>query len=707
MHRLLSIVVILWMVSGALAEEIKVPLRYQRKSTGANISEVGVYRDAQKFIIAARIAGLPEFFQDRGGVSLYLNNDDDVNTGRFSGVSGFDLQFNINLPRRRAHALIWPQKTELAFYDDDYLVSFSGDMFFFAVRADALKRFKFADAFSVRILCTRPGVRRELTCRIDMKKDFGTMTPALDFVRFGSEQSTRTRYDDAVEISRSDGLRVWNSFGERYAENESVPPLKERVSALRFQAARGERESVVFAVSGSRPFGSFKVTPGVLRQKPGGATLPVAALEIGYVGFVRNERGESFTDIITPEFRPNVKSVNHFAVVTVDVPRRTPPGIYSGQLALTVDGATVEPVPLELEVYDFDLPEFPTFKTAYSIKRGHIGRAFSKAQAAKIYPALLQMAAKHRFSPRLIGAVPGIRVDSGGKLQVDWKKFDAAAKQYFDVDKFTIYQPTLPQLGSHDKFYRWPDLLKRSFSATSPEFLTLWREYLKQFKRYHDAHGLLPKTLFVIWDEPYTVWPDINAAARVVREELPDLPVGILIQAYEPAIAENIDLWLMPLDSVGAMRANSKLKKLSAWAYNLRMMGNFRVPAADIRALYGLAWNEKIDGFLSSEINHFQNIEERNGNFFNNYPVHCWVYADRHGRVYSSLRLLLTRDGIDDYDYLALLKSRLKGKTFPTEISGALPRFVSGGEVEFKLDSNRRLQAWRDRLARAVVDSGR
>lgn len=83
----------------------------------------------------------------------------------------------------------------------------------------------------------------------------------------------------------------------------------------------------------------------------------------------------------------------------------------------------------------------------------------------------------------------------------------------------------------------------------------------------------------------------------MVRRNAPDLPVGIFIDKYEPLLENYIDIWLVPFSGLAGMRTNPKLAEKRVWLYNSGGVRNFRLPAADLRGFYLLAYRYKIEVF--------------------------------------------------------------------------------------------------------------
>ena len=69
-----------------------------------------------------------------------------------------------------------------------------------------------------------------------------------------------------------------------------------------------------------------------------------------------------------------------------------------------------------------------------------------------------------------------------------------------------------------------------------------------------------------------------------------------------------------------------------------------------------------------------------------------------------SLRMTLTREGLDDYDYLALYRQKFPGRALPDFVNEVMPELLPTGQQKFPAVSQRKLQRVRDRLAKMLEE---
>ncbi|MBQ9502177.1 MAG: hypothetical protein IJU70_08485 [Lentisphaeria bacterium] len=699
------------------AEDIRIPALW--KSDGQlpayKVSEAGFSADADRAVWAIRINDLEKMLKmERFLISLYMNTDSDMATGRTPGKDGCDFQLNIQVGPRTLSAIDWRKSRfqRIPLYDDDYLIDSKGDILYILLRGEPLKdAVKFNDKMTLRLIVGAGSVPQQIfDQKIDLKRIHGMMLPALPFVRFGAERAALTKIPQAVLIPRKDGVKVWNTYGERFRDDEVMPPVVGKEPALRFSAARGEREAVHFAVTAPKPFQTLEIVPGDLKG-PGNAVIPGSVLTVRYVGFATTIREESFTDILYRDYRPQ-NSPHHFALIGITVPRDAVPGIYRGTAQLIADGKKREPLPLALEIYPFTLPETRTFKTAYCLKPAFIRNHFTEATPAEFaaeFEAQCRIAREFRFSPRLPHCLPKLTWTKDEKLLIDWSRFDKVIDKYFNEYHFTVFQDSLFQIGSHGGplYPRIRKLLGEDIKVSDPKFEKFFSQLVKQTCDHHKKLGIFDRCVFFIWDEPYeSVYPDIRRCCEIARKAAPDVKWAVAIDHAAPPLKEAVSVWATNFLTLYNLRGNPATRDQRVWCYNKIGMESFREPASVPRLYYWLAKRFNVECYEYSEINGYQPKHQgkKPGAVYNTWVNYNWFYPDKTpGTPFASLRMVLTADGMDDYDYLTLWKEKSGGKPLPTAVEKAFPRLLPGGHIDFPVKTNREMQKIRGILARELA----
>ncbi len=116
--------------------------------------------------------------------------------------------------------------------------------------------------------------------------------------------------------------------------------------------------------------------------------------------------------------------------VDVHVPRGTKAGSYKGSLEVTGDGSFHESLPIELEVFPFELPSTPSYDTSFGLTwngtcQGHHGEAWCSGDEAE-FDRLRQLYGVAGLDNRIsFSAVAGAPVPGSGGA-VDFSRYDRA-----------------------------------------------------------------------------------------------------------------------------------------------------------------------------------------------------------------------------------------------------------------------------------------
>lgn len=210
-------------------------------------------------------------------------------------------------------------------------------------------------------------------------------------------------------IEGSGGVPVWWSPADQKIQRglilrESAP----RATSARVYAARGERESfqLVLVPSEDVRLSSARVSALV---GPGTITADNVSLrEVAYVPIKHPTDYWEFAGCEMPDPLPTLGQVDIRAGeqqpiwVTINVPSGTPAGLYRGNISFSVGGKE-STVPIDLEVWDFDMPVERHLGTAFGTNLDAIdyyhhlaGDRELRRQVLQLY---LQSFAEQRVSP--------------------------------------------------------------------------------------------------------------------------------------------------------------------------------------------------------------------------------------------------------------------------------------------------------------------
>ena len=191
---------------------------------------------------------------------------------------------------------------------------------------------------------------------------------------------TQTVRPAAVRLVPDEVGLWWTSSGWKVARDRAMPQASGKRLVIR--AARNETEAAQLVVRPARELHDVRLQCGVLTG-PGGGTIPAANIEIlqvRYVGVTRSTDKSgpigAWPDPLPPLTGPVdlAANQNHPFWVRVHVPPTAPAGDYRGHLILSAPGLRPATVQIQVEVYDFALPDRMTCVTAFGFSPGNVYR---------------------------------------------------------------------------------------------------------------------------------------------------------------------------------------------------------------------------------------------------------------------------------------------------------------------------------------------
>ncbi len=206
--------------------------------------------------------------------------------------------------------------------------------------------------------------------------------------------------------------------------------------------------------------------------------------------------------------------------VDLFVPSGTPAGVYTGSINVTQNGKPLESIHVEMEVYNFSLPEKTHLITYMNVSKGELADFYHKPEndleIEKLTQTYYEFLYAHRMEPWFNDPLEPEIVISGEKVEV---KFDDARYEYY-MNKLKTKRVLLNA---------YPSNLKRKIAAEkfSKEFNQKVNSYLSQVASYFDKHGWKERLVFNSpIDEPNTKqdFEETREWARLVHEVARDIP---------------------------------------------------------------------------------------------------------------------------------------------------------------------------------------
>ncbi|MDY0169533.1 MAG: DUF6067 family protein [Thermoguttaceae bacterium] len=419
------------------------------------------------------------------------------------------------------------------------------------------------------------------------------------------------------------------------------------------------------------------------------------------------------------------KGQNQPLWVDVHVPKDVPAGVYRGMFRVSTDHGRAE-VPVTLTVWDFTLPDGPTHSNHFGGFRQiaqYFGVKPGSDEFREIEAHYCRAMADHRINPPLPShLLPEANPD--GSLNIDPERHEALRKFMAELNVTDFEIPRSP-------FGRLPH------STTGPEYKTIPPEqrekavrYYRDYYEYLKANGWAERAYIYLLDEPNTPenYEQVLVLAEVVREAAPELRILVVEQTYphDPSWADidpAIDIWCPLWAFIDRETINQKLAQGdSVWSYTAlvqrapsyhpqyeelrekdppywhidRPLLVYRIPAWINRqyGITGLLYWSTVTRVIEPWFNPaFAHPRHFNGGGYLFYPgVPCGI----DGPV-ASMRLKNLRDGMEDYEYFALLEQRGGAEAAQKVVNRIAPTWW-----EYTRDPQALLDARRE-LAEAIV----
>lgn len=450
--------------------------------------------------------------------------------------------------------------------------------------------------------------------------------------------------------------------------------------------------------------------------------------------------------------------------IRVKPPKGTQPGVYRGSLVVEIKSAGAAAaervvVPFELDVFGFTMPDRMTVETAFGFDANaayRYHRAVREADKAAVCAKYMQALADHHMSPYDPAPGKSVKVSWKGmdnpltaEPVFDWAEWDAAMEEAFEKYHFTGFRLRVDGLG-------WGDCDGRSgpsflgFKGGTPEYEALMAKYLAGLERHLREKGWLDKGYVYWYDEPEPRdYPFVMNGFNTLKRNAPGLR-RMLTEEPVPALLGGPNTWcpLTPNLHAEGEEAARRMGDVFWWyvccgpksPYVTEFIDH---PGVEMRLWLWQTWGEKVRGVLIWATNWWtspsaypdyanpQNPYEDamswshapryargtkigwgNGDGRFLYPPSAVYDAARKGVVLDepvvSFRMELLRDGIEDYEYFAMLRRALdKAKSLPAERRAeyetllSVPQDVYRSMTDFTTDPAV-LERHRVKMARAI-----
>ncbi len=391
--------------------------------------------------------------------------------------------------------------------------------------------------------------------------------------------------------------------------------------------------------------------------------------------------------------------------VDVFVPAGTPAGEYHGIVTIKARGHDPVRVPVLLTVWDFSLPETPTVRSHF----GSFGRVLKwfdvkpgSEEARAIERRFCEMQAEHRITPPVPSHLyPQVREDGS----IDATNTHAALKEFMTNLRVNAFQM---------RFSAFPDPLGAN-REKSKKFLSSTYRYLKE-------NGWADGAYVYILDEPNdaAAYDEVRKRAALAHEADPDIKVLCTEQTKtsnpdwgELHGAVNIWVPLWPLhdeQTASARRAAGDV----LWSYTALCQGEgeplwwqMDLPVLNYRMALWTNYRYHMVGLLYWTTVFWESVKDP----WLDQPSFRLAYNGEGALLYpgndagfdgpaASIRLKTIREGMEDYEYFALLEHVAGREAVEKEVL-----HVTRSWWDWERDPDALLAA-RQRIARQILSAG-
>ncbi len=514
-----------------------------------------------------------------------------------------------------------------------------------------------------------------------------------------------------------DTLAVWQADPLVKIFRETRPPA--RAAPLSVSMARREEEPLQLAVRAGRdhPEVRVEVDAPTLDGRKGGRAL--APPEVGWVGYVPIDHPTAYYNLKTPQWelkyptrdgssdgwsgwwpdpiRPTdtgALAANRTQALwlTFATGADTRPGRYRGTVRLVSGGRTLEAIPYTVTVWAFTLPERPSCAAIYDLRLNAQWLAEGDtAEATR--DRLMRFMARKKVCPDEVGVNLQFTRDAQGRVTCDFTAYDAAARRYFDELKFPVSytphafylfgweHPPKDVLGERpfEGDYPYPNADR---TKLRPAYVAAYQDCLRLYWEHVKAQGWADRIVLYLSDEPFLtkkpIIDQMKACCEMIHAVDPSIRIYSSTWRHTPEWNGHLDIWgaghygCFPVEEMRARRAageriwfttDGQMCTDTPFCAVERLLPHYCFTYdADAYEFWGVSWltydpwQYGWHRFIhqSSTPGESYSVRYPNGDGYLLYPGRP---AGFEGPV-TTVRLEAARDGVEDYEYLRLLRER-------------------------------------------------
>lgn len=487
----------------------------------------------------------------------------------------------------------------------------------------------------------------------------------FDNIGTGSGRDVKLNVSDGQKIAKGFAVFVASSLDKIFRDGKALtrPSFSEIAS---ISMARNEYESIQIVVrNGREALDSVEIEISDLINKNTGEHIDKQNVTWRIVKHVPTEKPYYTVKFVglwpDPLMPPAVTDIEPGVTqsfwITLYVPEETSAGIYNGAVAVRAKDRPPLYIPFSVKVFDFSLPKENNLKTAFDFyphitasrypqKEKETKQAYD-ARIARLNEQYVVDMLKYRINPIL-------NIDP--LSQADLRR----------VDRYRMYGLNNFSIGKRGGTFNnnWP-----KSDEEIDKLFSLYRRYGENLKinRMMDYHYIYT------WDEGEIGNPQVAKITSMIHKAHPELKNMVCYHGFwnpdkDPEWGRNIDIWCFGIGDFNEEKMRKlETRGLEMWMY-ISGPGSSGEPnlaidfdSIDYRIIPWLCWKYDIKGFLYWCVNWWPYVdpfENASNTKWNQNGNGLLYYPGENGPI-ASLRLEVFRDGMEDYEYLVLLKNKI------------------------------------------------
>lgn len=368
-------------------------------------------------------------------------------------------------------------------------------------------------------------------------------------------------------------------------------------------------------------------------------------------------------------------------LITFTAGKETEPGEYLGYIKILSEGHILKKIPLKVTVWNFELSDRPNLTALFDLREGPGWKFLNEDTILEWYKFM----SEYRVCANYIYPPPIMKYKNG-EVTLDTEKFDKVASYYFEELKMkTAYLPNQFYSFGH----AFPPKKFMGFDYPTDEFKDAYQKCLKALWEHLKEKGWEKNFILYISDEPHFYNPKLGKRVieqminlcKIIHEAVPDIKIYSSTWQYVPEWDGYLDVWGAGSHGsfpVKEMEKQLKKGKMIWFTTDGHMCITTRYCAIE-RLLPYYCFKYGVSGYEFWGFNwwtfdpfkfgwhkfrpHLTHPEDTpkavrfpSGDGFLTYPG--WLIGEK-GPL-SSIRLEQIREGMEDYEYMLILKKLIQ-----------------------------------------------